>query len=123
MLGCLENEVPLCGDGDPDLWDWDELQKWLASTHSYQLIEVKLNPGSVGQVAVGVTCILSGKSPSGEGYHAVLGRFQPGGHGFELVHDPHPEQIWLNGEPICVAFLVPTRTPAELVVDLQSHLQ
>lgn len=53
-----------------------------------------------------VLCLATGKSPRGDYYHTVVGRIA-GGHNFELIHDPHPDGAGLDGQPVCVEFLIP----------------
>jgi|EP01082_Thalassiosira_pseudonana_P000678 hypothetical protein len=44
---------------------------------------------------VGKHCILRGKSPRGNFGHVVVARYS-NGNGFEMVHDPHPEENFLD---------------------------
>jgi len=53
-------------------------------------------------LSTGVPVILSGKSPRGDFSHAVLGEYvlrQDGMHQFRYVHDPHPDDTFLDGIP------------------------
>lgn len=50
-------------------------------------------------VAVSVPCIVSGVSPRDTDStlcHAVIALMKPDRSGFELVHDPHPDQTFLK---------------------------
>jgi len=61
-------------------------------------------------------CIVGGesaRSPREDGkklYHAVVG--YANGWGFELVHDPHPDNTFLKGDPDFVLWLFKTRDAA-----------
>lgn len=54
----------------------------------------------------GILCLATGKSPRGEWCHSVVGRMV-GGHNFELLHDPYPSGLGIEGLPLCIEFLVP----------------
>lgn len=54
----------------------------------------------------GIICLATGKSPRGEWCHSVVGRMV-GGYNFELLHDPHPGGLGIEGLPLCIEFLVP----------------
>lgn len=61
----------------------------------------------------GILCLVTGKSPRGEWCHSVVGRMV-GGYNFELLHDPHPDGLGIEGLPLCIEFLVPLN-PANMV--------
>ena len=88
-------------------WDWDAFQAWLAA-RGLQAIEMYFgNGGTLYPVAVNVPCILSGESPRGNGKkHAVCAVFT--GLNFELTHDPHESNQWIDGEPTHATFFVRT---------------
>mmetsp|Transcript_2349 Transcript_2349/g.6206 ORF Transcript_2349/g.6206 Transcript_2349/m.6206 type:complete len:145 (-) Transcript_2349:95-529(-) len=44
----------------------------------------------------GKLCILRGKSPRGNFGHVVVARVKAAGAGFEMVHDPHPDDTFLD---------------------------
>ena len=100
------NEVPDACDGST--WDWDAFQRWLA-TRGMQAIEIGFgNGGTIYPVVVPVPCIVTGKSPRecATGRHAIVGELL-GLEGFRLLHDPHPSERWIDGEPTHAVFFVP----------------
>lgn len=106
VLGITVDDVPTACDGAS--WNWDEFQKWL-SGRGMQAIEITFeNGGTLYPVSSPVQCIVTGQSPreSTTGLHAVVGRFI-GLAGFELVGDPHPSDLWIDGEPTHAVFFVP----------------
>ena len=110
VLGLAIDDVPTACDGPT--WDWNAFQDWLAA-RGMQAIEVGFgNGGTIYPVRRPVICILSGPSPRecSTGRHAVVGRLL-GLEGFELVHDPHPSKLWLDGEPTHATFFVPINVP------------
>lgn len=97
--------VPHACDGST--WDWDAFQDWLAN-RGLQAIEIGFgNGGTIYPVRKPVRCIISGSSPREcvTGRHAVVGSLI-GIDGFELEHDPHPSQLWIDGEPTHATFFV-----------------
>jgi hypothetical protein len=44
----------------------------------------------------GKLCILRGKSPRGDFGHVVVARYRREGGKFEMVHDPHPKETFLD---------------------------
>lgn len=84
------SEIPDCCNGTTSEWSFEKFQRWLAN-RGLQAIEVNLGVAALHPVSCPVDCILTGPSPRGGGLlHAVVGRFQPGFGGFDVVHDPHP---------------------------------
>jgi hypothetical protein len=105
LLGLPIDEVPDACDGAK--WDWDAFQDWLA-LRGLQAIEVGFgNGGTIYPVRKPVKCIVTGKSPREcvTGHHAVVGELL-GLEGFQLIHDPHPSQQWIDGEPTHATFFV-----------------
>jgi hypothetical protein len=92
----------------PSTW-WTETQKWLYA-RGFVAIEVFLRSDGhkVVDWAPAVSCILTGKSPRGDFLHCVVGRTDPDNGGFAMVHDPHPDDTFIDGKPTRVLFLVPT---------------
>lgn len=107
VLGLSISEVPAGCDGAT--WDWDEFQGWL-ETLGLQAVEVAFGGGGTLYPVVAETiCIVCGPSPRPEcpsGLHAVVAKFV-GAEGFELVHDPHPSDGFIAGEPVSACFFVP----------------
>lgn len=106
VLGLPINEVPQGCDGAT--WDWDAFQDWLA-TRGMQAIEVTFeNGGTLYNTRTAVPCILTGPSPRNcaSGRHAVVGEFE--GYSFNLLHDPHESNQWIDGEPTHAVFFVRT---------------
>lgn len=106
FLGSPSVMFPEACDGAS--WDWDEFQRWM-SGRGMQAIEVAFeNGGTLYPVSSPVPCVVTGQSPreSTTGRHAVVGRFI-GLAGFELVGDPHPSDLWIDGEPTHAVFFVP----------------
>lgn len=99
------SDVPMACDESH--WSWSKFQEWL-SKRKLQAIEITFqNGGSIYPVAMPVLCVVSGPSPRvKDRLHAVVGRYV-GSEGFELLHDPHPDQLWINGEPTHATFFVP----------------
>jgi hypothetical protein len=101
----LEGTPNFCSDY-PDTW-WTETQKWLL-VRGLVAIEVFLHDGlKCVDWAPPVHCVLTGKSPRGDFLHCVVGRTSEFG-GFEMVHDPHPDDTFIDGRPQRALFLVPT---------------
>lgn len=93
-------------------WDWDAFQDWLAF-RGMQAIEIGFgNGGTIYPVRKPVICILAGPSPRecASGQHAVVGELL-GLEGFRLLHDPHPSDLWIDGEPSHATFFVGIREP------------
>jgi len=44
----------------------------------------------------GKLCVLRGKSPRGDFGHVVVARRNKVGDGFEMIHDPHPDETFLD---------------------------
>ncbi len=106
VLGLSINEVPDACDGA--IWDWNAFQNWLARK-GLQAIEIAFgNGGTIYPVSVPVMCILTGLSPREcvTGHHAIVA-YYIGMEGFQLFHDPHPENSWLEGELTHATFFVP----------------
>ena len=106
VLNIPIEDVPEACDGAK--WNWIEFQNWLA-TKGMQAIELTFgNGGTIYPVVEPVLCILTGKSPREctSGLHAVVGYFI-GFEGFQLVHDPHPAQTWIDGDPTHATFFIP----------------
>jgi len=53
----------------------------------------------------GIITIIGGKSPRGGWSHAVVGRITK--EGYELLHDPHPSNSGIVGEPTAAEFIHP----------------
>lgn len=107
VLGIGIDDVPAGCNGAT--WDWDEFQDWLAD-RGLQAVELTFgNGGTIYPVRRPVRCIISGKSPRecATGQHAVVASLI-GVDGFELEHDPHPSQLWIDGDPTHAVFFVPT---------------
>lgn len=105
LLGIPIDEVPDACDGAK--WDWDAFQDWLAS-RGLQAIEIGFgNGGTIYPVRQPVPCIVTGLSPREctTGRHAVVGELL-GLEGFRLLHDPHPSELWIDGEPTHAVFFV-----------------
>jgi len=103
VLGLSVDEVPEACDGAT--WDWDAFQEWLKG-RGMQAIEISFaNGGCLYNVVSPVRCILTGPSfrECRTGQHAVVADFI-GLAGFELLHDPHPEELWIEGEPTHATF-------------------
>ena len=106
VLACDIDRVPEACDGTK--WDWDAFQNWLAD-QGLQAVEMTFeNGGTLYPVSDPVRCIVTGPSPRPclTGRHAVVANFV-GQDGFILLHDPHPEQKWLAGDPTHAVFFVP----------------
>lgn len=100
------DDVPAACDGAT--WDWDAFQDWLAG-RGLQLIEIGFgNGGTIYPVRKPVRCIITGKShrECKSGQHAVVGSLL-GLEGFSLDNDPHPSDLWIDGEPTHAGFFVP----------------
>lgn len=103
------DEVPnFCAFQRPRDW-WRETQIWLAARGLAPVeFRVKDDAGNwfprISPLYVNVLCILGGKSPRGSFDHAVVGETTD--DGFRLLHDPHPEGKFLDGDPTHVLFLV-----------------
>lgn len=109
VLGVPITEVPDACDGTT--WDWDAFQDWLGS-RGLQAIEVGFgNEGTIYPVTKPVLCILTGPSPREcpTGRHAVVAEFI-GLEGFQLLHDPHQSELWIDGEPTHAVFFVECRS-------------
>lgn len=104
VLNIPIDDVPEACDGDK--WDWEYFQDWL-STRNLQAIEMTfLNGGTMYPVRKPVLCIATGPSPRTPGVqHAVVAEFI-GLEGFRLLHDPHPEELWIDGQPTHATFFV-----------------
>lgn len=113
-------DVPISCDGAS--WCWEAFQGWLGR-RNLQAIEITFdNGGTIYPVRKPVDCILTGRSPRDpeNKRHAVVGRFV-GLEGFELLHDPHEAQEWIDGEPTHAVFFVPIGESEE-VQRLRSRL-
>lgn len=97
-------DVPEACDGK--LWDWHAFQDWLGD-RGLQAIEVTFGTGAtIYPVRREIPCIITGKSPRDENIlHAVVGHFI-GFEGFQLLHDPHVDELWIDGEPTHATFFV-----------------
>lgn len=104
VLNLPIEDVPQACDGKT--WDWDAFQDWLA-TRNLQAIEMTfLNGGIMYPVRKPVLCIVTGPSPRLPGVqHAVVAEFI-GLEGFRLLHDPHMDDLWIDGEPTHATFFV-----------------
>ncbi len=97
-------DVPAGCDGAT--WDWDAFQEWLAS-RNLQAVEMTFGSGgTIYPVSRRVPCILSGKSPREcvTGMHAVVAEMLPNIQGFDLIHDPHASDSWIDGDPTHATF-------------------
>ena len=70
--------------------------------NSLNCVKVKLNGDDYGRIVVdssyyGRLCILRGRSPRGNFGHVVVAKFTDGGK-FEMIHDPHPEETFLDND-------------------------
>lgn len=114
VLGLPITDVPDACDGAS--WDWDAFQNWLA-TKGMQAIEITFeNGGTIYPVTKPVLCIITGESPRG-GRHALVAEYL-GFEGFNLLFDPHDENLWINGEPTHAVFFVPLELSLLKVVDV-----
>ena len=104
LLNLPIDDVPECCDGKS--WDWDAFQDWLGD-RGLQAVEVTFGSGgTIYPVRKAVPCIVTGKSPRDENtLHATVGHFFSF-EGFQLLHDPHPEKLWIDGEPTHATFFV-----------------
>ncbi len=118
LPACLASilELPLsavpnfCHINNGDQW-WQLCQDWLVARGLY-FVAVKLN--SEGQMPlwplpIGVDCIISGPSPRFEQLtHAVVGTTLHDADDnlrLQMVHDPHPDGLFLLGPPTELKFL------------------
>lgn len=62
-------------------------------------------------VPQGAWCMAYGKSMRGEWYHVVVGYVK--NRCFEMVHDPQPDGLGIDGLPTTLAFIVPLN-PAQM---------
>jgi hypothetical protein len=105
VLGLGIDDVPAACDGGT--WNWDAFQDWLA-TRGLQAIEVGFgNGGTIYPVRRPERCLVTGEThrECTTGRHAVVGDLI-GIDGFELLHDPHPSELWIDGEPTHAVFFV-----------------
>lgn len=105
MFGISIDEVPIGCDGAN--WDWNSFQDWLAD-RGLQAIEICLSDDTIiYHVQKPVLCILTGKSPRKNlsGLHAVIGEYI-GFNEFNMIHDPHESNAWIDGYPTHVTFFV-----------------
>lgn len=105
VLGLGIEEVPEACDGET--WDWDAFQYWLGG-RGMQAIEISFANGAcLYNVTTPVRCIITGPSHRTcvTGQHAVVAEFI-GLQGFELLHDPHASDLWIDGEPTHATFFV-----------------
>lgn len=116
ILGINIERVPKWCDGEH--WEWDKFQEWLEQ-FGLAAIELTFANGGTIYPAYGVPCIVSGPSPRMEGkLHAIVGRFN-GLDGFTCEHDPHVDELWIDGEPThCAVFVL--IDPAKWVKSLDS---
>ena len=104
VLNIPIEEVPEACDGAK--WDWDKFQDWLAD-RGLQAIEMTFGSGgTIYPVRKPVLCIITGKSPRRDVQHAVVANLL-GMEGFELLHDPHESDGFIDGEPCQATFFVP----------------
>lgn len=93
-------------------YDWMiSANRWLAEHYGLVLVDRDVADHAMADwngLVNGIWCILSGKSPRGDHSHAVVGRYHinDDGHWFSLVHDPHPDQTFLDGPPKWAAMFV-----------------
>lgn len=114
-------------EADPNVCMVGLADKWLREHHGKRFISIELydpadgpNKGHphTGQPILNRLChlnpgelvILSGESPrrradGGRKYHCVIGR--PSVWGYEIAHDPHPDQTGIVGQPYGVKWIVP----------------
>lgn len=106
MLGIPIAQVPI--ECDALHWDWSVFQEWL-SDHNLQAVEMTFqNGGTLYPVSKPVPCIVAGYSPRNpENLHAVVATFI-GMEGFQMEHDPHEDDTWIDGEPTHATFFVST---------------
>ena len=76
---------------------------WLIN-HGYGLLELEYT-SKWWLVGDGPYVIVTGKSPRGDWQHAVIGKVI--NNRVELVHDPHPDGLMIEGEPNFIDFFVP----------------
>ena len=107
MLGLSLSEVPNfaeCGDE----W-WASFRRWaLGMMYSPLEINWPIGKGAHGQHVFpnsGQVCWAVGKSPRGDWLHAILVVWA--NDCWELLHDPHPDNMGLDGEPELIGMLVP----------------
>lgn len=122
VLGLEIDTVPSGCDGAS--WDWNQFQDWLAG-RGLQAVEIGFaNGGTLYEVRNPVPCIITGQSPREckTGRHAVVGLFT-GLDGFEINGDPHPSELWIDGEPTHAVFFVPINPRCvDELSDLQQRL-
>ena len=97
--------VPKGADGAT--WNMSEVQEWLNTEFDLQALEVTFGTGgTIYPLTYPVLCIVVGKSPRGDKQHAVVAK-TCGLEGFELIHDPHPSGLMIEGDPLYATFFVP----------------
>lgn len=85
---------------------WEGFQSWLGRRGLFAFeVELSDRP-TIARVPAGAWCIVSGKSPRGPHLHSVVAR-GAWERGYELIHDPHPAQAWIDGEPRCITVIAP----------------
>lgn len=57
-----------------------------------------------GHLFPGALVVISGLSPRGPHAHAVVGRLLDRGGRWELLHDPHPSRLGIEGSPTLVEY-------------------
>lgn len=105
ILGVAIENIPKGADGAT--WNMVDVQDWLADEFGIQALEITFGSGgTIYPLRRSVPCIVTGKSPRGDKQHAVVAATM-GLDGFELIHDPHPSGLFIDGEPSHATFLLP----------------
>lgn len=111
MQACIASLLELSLDAVPNFMEngdhwWTALREW-AALHGYSPLEItwsieerhhRIFPND-GQV-----CWAVGKSPRGDYKHAILVKWKE--DEWQLCHDPHPDNIGLDGEIELIGMLV-----------------
>jgi hypothetical protein len=87
------------------------VRAWLQRRFHLGLLTIWPKPGQILRTTPNLECMAGGNSGNVEGcMHAVVGKMDAQGGKFILTHDPNPAGGGLNGDPICLYFLVPYAT-------------
>lgn len=103
LIGTVELEdIPnFFASDEPVLDQWNAVTDWLHSKGLSQMTfnwsEFKEHLPNYRRTLKDSLLVFSGKSPRGDYSHAVVGRLTD--TGWELVHDPHPSDQGIVGEP------------------------
>ena len=109
--------------------DWmDQANQWLSRCDLALWEQSLAADGSIpgwNALTPGMPVIVSGKSPRGDFFHAVVGvyaRLPDGRHSLEYIHDPHPDGRFLASAQWATIFLAihPERVAALRAVTKES---